>query len=100
MHRTTIALSSATRDRLLHYGRKGDSYEEILISLMDAAAPSGGRDPTHHARDWGSREVAIWQRKTASEKLAIAEDLRALAYRTNPEGVEAGLKQRMRTGRR
>ena len=32
---TTIKLSSDSRDRLRDYGKKGETYEDILIKLMD-----------------------------------------------------------------
>lgn len=32
---TTIALSEDTRDRLKAYGRKGETYEDIIIRFMD-----------------------------------------------------------------
>jgi hypothetical protein len=32
---TTISIKRETRDRLQRYGRKGESYEEILNRLLD-----------------------------------------------------------------
>lgn len=34
-HRTTIALSSTTRDRLKAAGRKGETYDELINRLLD-----------------------------------------------------------------
>ncbi len=36
---TTIPLRKATRDRLKHLGKKGDTYDTILNQLIDQAAP-------------------------------------------------------------
>lgn len=36
MPRTTIALESATRERLRKLGRKGETYDALLHRLMDA----------------------------------------------------------------
>lgn len=36
--RTTIAISSSTRDRLRHLGRKGETYDQLLNRLMDVYA--------------------------------------------------------------
>ena len=33
--RTTIQLSRSTRDKLADLGRKGDSFEDILLKLID-----------------------------------------------------------------
>ena len=38
---TTIALTKATRDRLKDLGTKGETYEEILIRLLDAYESGG-----------------------------------------------------------
>lgn len=35
---TTIALTSAVRDRLRTFGIKGETYDTILVRLMDKAA--------------------------------------------------------------
>jgi hypothetical protein len=32
---TTIAISESTRDKLKAYGRKGETYEEVISRLMD-----------------------------------------------------------------
>ncbi|KKN76187.1 hypothetical protein LCGC14_0372130 [marine sediment metagenome] len=32
---TTIAISSSTRTRLRTFGKMGDTFEDVLISLMD-----------------------------------------------------------------
>lgn len=33
--KTTIQLEEQTRDRLKSFGRKGESYDDIVIRLMD-----------------------------------------------------------------
>jgi hypothetical protein len=35
MQKTTIAITYGTRDRLKDFGKKGDSYDDILNELMD-----------------------------------------------------------------
>jgi len=38
--RTTLPVRKTTRDRLRTYGRKGESYDEILRRLMEIAEES------------------------------------------------------------
>ena len=38
--RTTLPVRKATRDRLRSFGRKGESYDEILARLMEIAEES------------------------------------------------------------
>ncbi|HYY48812.1 MAG TPA: hypothetical protein VFA17_09055 [Thermoplasmata archaeon] len=38
--RTTLPVRKATRDRLKAFGRKGESYDEILHRLMEVAEES------------------------------------------------------------
>lgn len=38
--RTTLPVRKATRDRLRTFGRKGESYDEILRRLMEVAEES------------------------------------------------------------
>lgn len=38
--RTTLPVRKATRDRLRAFGRKGESYDEILRRLMEVAQES------------------------------------------------------------
>jgi hypothetical protein len=35
--KTTIQLEESTRDRLKGFGKKGESYDDIVIRLMDIA---------------------------------------------------------------
>jgi hypothetical protein len=35
--KTTIQLEEKTRDRLKGFGKKGESYDDIVIRLMDIA---------------------------------------------------------------
>jgi hypothetical protein len=35
--KTTIQLEDETRDRLKGFGKKGESYDDIVIRLMDTA---------------------------------------------------------------
>lgn len=32
---TTIKISKATKERLANYGRMGDSYEDVLVKVLD-----------------------------------------------------------------
>ncbi|MBN1792418.1 hypothetical protein JW826_01920 [Candidatus Woesearchaeota archaeon] len=34
---TTIAISNETRDQLKGFGNKGETYDEIIIRMLDAA---------------------------------------------------------------
>lgn len=34
MVRTTIVMDTSTREKLKHYGGKGDTYEDIILKLM------------------------------------------------------------------
>lgn len=91
MQRTTIALSPAVRDRLKNHGRKGDSYEDILVALMDAVDPSqiATVEPITHQRPMAADELNMWRKKTASEKVALASRMRRLAMRNNPQGYRS-----------
>jgi hypothetical protein len=42
--RTTLPVRKATRDRLRAFGRKGESYDEILRRLMEVAEESAFYD--------------------------------------------------------
>jgi len=33
--KTNIQISRKTRDRIAQYGKKGDSYEDILVKILD-----------------------------------------------------------------
>lgn len=35
-HLTTISLDEETKDRLLTYGKMGDSFQDVLVRLMDS----------------------------------------------------------------
>jgi hypothetical protein len=36
MVRTTLVVDSSTREKLKKFGGKGDSYEDIILRLMDS----------------------------------------------------------------
>lgn len=90
MQRTTIALTPTTRDRLKIYGRKSDTFEDIILALMDAVDPTNltdARIPTVEARRIEADELAIWRKKSADEKVRVGDRLMMAAYRSNPAGV-------------
>lgn len=35
MMRTTIVVDSSTRDKLKNFGNKGETYEDIILKLLD-----------------------------------------------------------------
>lgn len=48
---TTIPLRKATRDRLKGLGSKGDTYDDILNRLIDAATPARTRPVPKQAKE-------------------------------------------------
>lgn len=47
MHRTTIAISTGLRDRLVSLGHKNESYDSIIKRLLKKESGSGAQTPSH-----------------------------------------------------
>lgn len=50
MGRTTINIREETRERLKSYGRKGETYDNLLNKLLDRALPRSPPSPDESRR--------------------------------------------------
>jgi hypothetical protein len=89
MQRTTIALARHVRDRLLAYGRKGQTYERILEELMDRVSPQElwSNEPFTATRYFSQGEVDFARSHPVGDRIRLMDRMRTAAERVNPEGA-------------
>lgn len=76
MGRTTVAVSTETRDALKRLGRKGESYDRIIKRLMARAKRrSADADASVRAGGAGAGAGGVGGRRRRSERSSVDPDM-------------------------